>query len=148
MPWTTTASDAPRAPAQADRAPPTSNSDCAHAEGLGGGGSSLAARRNAPALASSSGTWTAYVTFSRSQWGKNTPDNTTSGFDADTCQDGNCKCVKVKAKGEHCGDGTRRGPDFSNMECQTGKCAYNCDLCLNCDGGNCVCVVDESVHGT
>ena len=64
------------------------------------------------------------------------------------CQDGNCKCVKVKAKGEHCGDGTRRGPEFSNMECQTGKCAYNCDLCLNCDGGNCVCVVDESVHGT
>ncbi len=46
-------------------------------------------------LASSSGTWTAYVTFSRSQWGKNTPDNTTSGFDADTCQDGNCYVTTV-----------------------------------------------------
>ena len=64
------------------------------------------------------------------------------------CQDGSCKCVKVKPKGERCGDGTRRGPEYSNMECQTGKCAYNCDLCLNCDGGNCVCVVGESVHGT
>ena len=46
-------------------------------------------------LASTSGTWTAYVTFGRSQWGKNKPDNATSGFDTDTCQDGNCYITTV-----------------------------------------------------
>ena len=46
-------------------------------------------------LADSSGTWTAYVTFSRSQWGKNKPDNATSGFDTNTCEDGNCYITTV-----------------------------------------------------
>lgn len=41
-------------------------------------------------LADSSGTWMAYVTFSRSEWGKNEPDNTDTGFNKNTCDDGNC----------------------------------------------------------
>lgn len=64
------------------------------------------------------------------------------------CSGGNCKCVPVKKKGQTCGDGTRRGPTYSNYECDTGKCAYNCDLCFNCDGGNCVCVQKESIRGS
>tara|TARA_B000000565_G_scaffold106787_3_gene80059 strand:+ start:1651 stop:3414 length:1764 start_codon:yes stop_codon:yes gene_type:complete len=57
-------------------------------------------------LADSSGTWTAYVTFSRSEWGKNEPDNTDSGFNRDTCNDGNCyvktvPCLLSKANVEY-----------------------------------------------
>lgn len=46
-------------------------------------------------LADTNGTWTAYVTFSRSQWAKNKPDNATAGFDDKTCQDGNCFITTV-----------------------------------------------------
>lgn len=46
-------------------------------------------------LADTNGTWTAYVTFSRSQWAKNKPDNATAGFDEKTCQDGNCYITTV-----------------------------------------------------
>ena len=44
-------------------------------------------------LASSDGTWTAYVTFGRSQWGKFSNDTGTTaapGFGPDGCQDGGC----------------------------------------------------------
>ena len=44
-------------------------------------------------LASTSGTWTAYVTFGRSQWGKFSNDTGTTaapGFGPDGCQDGGC----------------------------------------------------------
>lgn len=65
------------------------------------------------------------------------------------CTDNNCKCIVKKPLGETCGDGTRRGPEYSGMECLSGKCAYACDLCFDCDGGNCLCVKpDLHVRGT
>jgi hypothetical protein len=30
--------------------------------------------------------------------------------------------------------GSRRGPSFAGYQCLSGKCAYNCDFCFNCDG--------------
>ena len=60
-------------------------------------------------LASSGGTWTAYVTFGRSQWGKfsnGTGTTAAPGFGPDGCQDGGCfvrtvPCLLSKANIEY-----------------------------------------------
>jgi hypothetical protein len=41
-----------------------------------------------------------------------------------TCDNGNCKCVPIKEKGQTCGDGTHRAPVHSGFECATNKVWY------------------------
>ncbi len=38
-----------------------------------------------------------------------------------TCDNGNCKCVPKKEKGQTCGDGTHRAPEHSGFECASHK---------------------------
>jgi len=46
---------------------------------------------------------------------------------------------RVACSGGTCGDGTNRPPEYSNAECLSGQCVYDCFLCTNCNFGNCKC---------
>jgi len=46
---------------------------------------------------------------------------------------------RVAYSGGTCGDGTNRPPEYSNAECLSGQCVYDCFLCTNCNFGNCKC---------